>query len=46
VSVEEFFTAIKTLAEQNEENKYYIDVLLSVAEYSNFVDMMRNYKTE
>lgn len=46
VSVEQFFSALKILADKDEENKFYVDVLLSVTEYSNFVDMMRNYKNE
>ena len=29
-----------------EEGKFYLQVLLSVTEYQNFIDMMKHYKKE
>lgn len=46
VSVEQFFDALKTLQAKDPENNFYVEVLLSVTEYSNFIDMMKHYKAE
>jgi len=41
VSVEQFFNALKEAQEASEETDFYVQVLLSVTEYSNFIDMMK-----
>ncbi len=38
--------ALKILQEQNSENSFYVEVLLSVTDYGNFIDMMKHYKKE
>lgn len=46
VSVEQFFNALKEAQEASEETDFYVQVLLSVTEYSNFIDMMKQFKQE
>ena len=46
VSVEQFFNALKTLQEKDADNSFYVEVLLSVCDYSNFIYMMKHYKAE
>ena len=48
VGLEEFFAALKSLNEkpESQEGQFYVQVLLSVTEYSNFIDMMKHYKKE
>lgn len=46
VSVEKFFNAMKEAQAQSEENDFYVQVLLSVTDYSNFIDMMKQFKQE
>ena len=31
---------------ESQEGQFYVQVLLSVTEYSNFIDMMKHYKKE
>ena len=48
VEVAAFFEALKTLNDrpESQEGQFYVQVLLSVTEYSNFIDMMKHYKKE
>ena len=48
ISVEQFFQALKDQQEKDGEGEasFYIQVILSVTEYSNFIDMIKHYKAE
>lgn len=46
VGVQEFFDALKMIVEKDDDNKFYVEVLLSVTDYQNFLDMMKSYKAE
>jgi hypothetical protein len=46
VGVEEFFNALSSVVEKDADNKFYLEVLLSVTDFSNFMDMMKSYKRE
>ncbi|TNV75825.1 hypothetical protein FGO68_gene16664 [Halteria grandinella] len=47
VSVEEFFEIVKKKStDENSEAKIFVTIMLSVSEYTNFVEMMRAYKRE
>ena len=46
VTVEKFFGALKTLSEKDPDSNFYVEVLLSVTDFANFVDMMKHYKGE
>ncbi len=43
VTVEQFVGALQT---ERDSSEFYVQVLLSVTEYSNFIDMMKHYKRE
>jgi hypothetical protein len=45
VEVEKFFHALEKL-QGDGETHFYVQVLLSVTEYSNFLDMIRHYKAD
>ncbi len=47
-TVEQFFVALKEESEKDKEGEasFAIQVILSVTEYSNFVDMIKHYKRE
>jgi len=44
--VEEFFNALKSAQEKDEDAGFYVDILLSVTDFANFVDMMKHYKRD
>ncbi len=46
--MEQFFSALKEQQEKDGEGEasFYIQVILSVTEYANFVDMIKHYKSE
>lgn len=46
LSVESFFAALKTITDQDPDNSFYVEVLLSVTDFTNFIDMMKHYKKE
>ncbi|CDW78852.1 UNKNOWN [Stylonychia lemnae] len=46
VSVEQFFEILKQKSETDEEAQIFVQIMLSVSEYENFVEMMRAYKKE
>ena len=46
VSVDQFFNALKSMQEKDADNSFYVEVLLSVCDYTNFIDMMKHYKAE
>ena len=46
VTVEKFFGALKQLSEKDPDSNFYVEVLLSVTDFANFVDMMKHYKGE
>ena len=47
ISVEKFFEIIKQKSqEEDSEAKIFVTIMLSVSEYTNFVEMMRAYKRE
>ncbi len=46
ISVENFFEIIKERSTHDSEAKMFIQILLSVSEYANFIEMMRAYKRE
>jgi hypothetical protein len=39
VEVEQIFNALKTL-----QNSFYVEVLLSICDFSHFIDMLKHYK--
>ena len=43
VTVEQFVGALQS---ERESSEFYVQVLLSVTEYANFIDMMKHYKKE
>lgn len=42
--MEQFFELLKQ--QQGDETHFYVEVLLSVTEYKNFVDMIQRYKQD
>ena len=46
VDVGKFFEALKTIVDTDPDNKFYVEVLLSVTDYSNFIEMMSSYKRD
>ena len=56
ISVEDFFKIVKAVSErpnplqkseqEDSEAKIFVTIMLSVSEYTNFVEMMRAYKRE
>ena len=46
VSVEAFFDALKEMQEQTSESDFYVQVLLSITDYQNFIDMIKHFKAE
>ena len=46
ITVDQFYQAIKTAQEKNEDAKFYLEILMSVTDYENFVGMMKYYKRD
>ena len=46
MGVQEFFDALKSIVEKDDDNKFYVEVLLSVTDYQNFIDMMKSHKAD
>lgn len=44
--MEQFFAALKKMQETDPDNSFYVDVLLSVTDFGNFIDMMKHYKAD
>jgi hypothetical protein len=45
VTVEAFFEALKQVQKdgENNESSFYVQLLISITEYENFIGMMQNY---
>ena len=47
VSSEQFFNALKNNYDDDEtDTAFYVEMLLAVTDYSNFVDMIKHYKRD
>ena len=46
VSNEQFFTALKNKYDDDDDAAFYVEMLLAVTDYSNFVDMIKHYKRD
>ena len=44
--MEQFYTALKAAHEADEDAGFFVEILLSVTDYANFVDMMKHYKKD
>ena len=45
-TVEKFFEILKNESEQMGEPSFYVELILAITDYHNFVDMMKHYKKE
>ena len=45
VSVQEFFKALQAEKDEDPQCEFYVEVLLSVSDYTQFLLMMKDYKT-
>ena len=46
VKPEDFFNALKRESEKSDDCAFYVEILLAVTEFQNFVDMMKHYKRD
>ena len=44
VTPEQFMDALHNLQDRDDDAKFYVEMILSVTSYENFVNMMKHYK--